>query len=417
MWSKPPPLRQLHALGWVMVDRLAALSALTHSYPDGVVLRLPRRRLVVLSAPEDVKHVLVDNARGYGKGLGQAESSTWLGHGVLTAEGVTWQEQREAVTQRLAGRRVRALGPEICAMAEASVSALVPREWVRLDPRDHLAQYTTDVLARVFDLAAPNVTEFSADFEALQRRVMVDTTTQQLVPRWARPVSAIRNARRRSRLHRLAAIALGAGTPEAWARPDRMLTLWLAGYETTAATLSWALWFLSARPDLQEQIAAEARTELAREWGEHGPDLPTARAVFRETLRLRPPVWLISRRALEDDRVGDNEVRRDDDLAICVHALQQADGDTQFHPGNERTGRSYAFGQGPRACPGAGLADLEATLWLGFACRDLQLRRRPGKTGAPKPVARMSLTPSGFDIDVRARVARPFVNIEKELSR
>ena len=405
MWDRLSPAAHAAALGWVVADRLSALSALTRRHPDGVVLRLPRRRLVLLARPEEIKHVLVDNARGYTKGLGQAEAAGWFGGGVLTAEGLAWFEQRESVGELLAARRVQKLLPDLTRTARCSVSGLGSEDWAILDPRAHVARYTTEVLALALGLAHLDVDAASDAFAVLQRQVMFETTTQQLLPGWARPVHRRMVRRHRTHLEALARVALRDRPDDAapWATPERLLTLWLAGYETTAATLAWALSFLASRPDVQQRIAEEAHAVLDHPTPGHPPALPTALAVFRETVRLHPPVWLVSRRALEDDRVGENRVRRGDDVAVCVHALQRRVADPEtFDPDRPREGGSLAFGQGPRACPGASLADLEATLWLALACRDLELE--PAGSPPPRPVALLSQTPSAFAVRVRRRV-------------
>lgn len=416
-WTTLSLFNRIPVLAGVASDRLATLSDLTHQYPEGVVLKLPRRRLVVISSPDQVKHVLVDNARGYAKGLGQAEATRWLGHGLLTAEGSRWHEQRGHVADLLTARRIHAVTSDLVDLATESASSLAQVGPTSIDPRRHVAQYTIDVLAHVLGIAAPKVEEIVDAFDGLQQQIMFDTTTQQLVPSWILPIRRLRAARHRKRLLNVAQRCLTAsgGPPPAlagWTTPDRMLSLWLAGYETTAATLGWALWFLSERPELQEQLAVEAARELTAASPGHLPQLPVAQAVFRETVRLRPPVWLISRRALETDLIGPNRVRRGDDVVVCVHALHNAPPKEQstpsvddFDPHRVDPGRSLAFGQGSRACPGGALAELEATIWLASACSQLEFSRADATP--PRPKAQMSQTPAHFLINVRHRQDRP----------
>lgn len=404
-WTVLPAHRHAAVLLRLVRDRLGAIATLSATHPEGAVLRLPRRRIVVISEPEQVRHVLVENARGYAKGLGQAEAAPWLGRGVLTAEGLAWNEQRPLVATLLTRPNVHLLVPQMIASAEASVVALGGPRWRALDCRRTVAQYTTDVLALALGTQAPAASGLTEAFDAIQRRVMFDTTTQGLVPAWVRPVDTWRVRRHRRHLEELAGQAL-AGEDEPgrpWATPERLLSLWLAGFETTAATLGWALIHLSTRPDLQRRLATEAET-LVHASAEHPPDLPLAQAVFRETVRVRPPVWLISRRALEEDTITGNAVRRGDDVVVCVHGLQRDQAGNLVHgfdPEHPPPGRSLSFGQGPRACPGGRLADLEGAVWLAAACRNLELR--PATGAKTVPVARMSQVPSQVRVEVRSR--------------
>lgn len=405
MWTHLSAAQHLPALVGMMSNRLDALSDLAVRHPEGVVLRLPRRRLVVISDTDAVKHVLVDNARGYTKGLGQAEAARWLGDGLLTAEGLAWFEQRGPIADKLSASRVRRRFPEILDLAERSVAVLSASCSTAVDPRLQLAQYTTDALAMTLGYTAPDASQLVAAFDHLQDAVMYDTSTQGLAPAWSRPLSAGRARRCREELRTLAERAVASieeQTPP-WASPDRLLSLWLAGFETTAATLAWAISFLSTRPELQRELAIEGLSLLERP--AELPRLQRVTDVFRETLRLRPPVWLISRRALEDDWIGGNRVRRGDDIAVCTHALHRGSswhraGD--FDPDRQVLGRRLDFGQGPRACPGGALADLEASVWLAVACRELELFAVEGS--APVPVARLSQAPSAFQVQVRRRV-------------
>ena len=92
------------AVAGLMTGRLEAMTRLAQTHPEGAVLRLPTRRLVVASDPVTVRHVLVDHADRYAKGMGQAESAPWLGDGLLTAEGCllyTSPSPRDLSTSRM----------------------------------------------------------------------------------------------------------------------------------------------------------------------------------------------------------------------------------------------------------------------------------------------------------------------------
>ena len=404
MWTRLSPHESAVAVAGLMTGRLEAMTRIAQTHPEGAVLRLPTRRLVVASDPVTVRHVLVDHADRYAKGMGQAESAPWLGDGLLTAEGEPWARQRPSVAALLRARRVQELLPAVVEAARANVAALAQLDGGWVDPRTHLAQYTLDTLSIVFGLAEPDARLVVDAFDTLQDRVMFDTTTLGLVPRWARPLSTRRSLTARATLEREARRILVDTPGQApWADPVRLIALLLAGYETTASTLAWAVDLLSRRPVVQAALAAEADVV---DWD--GPlkldQLELAGAVFRETVRVSPPVWLISRRALVEDVVAGNRVRPGDDVAIVTTAMR-GDRSPPFDAAAPQSGRMTEFGQGPRGCPGSALAEAEARIWLALASQALELDS--GHGAPPRPVARMSQAPGPFRIRVRPRGARP----------
>ena len=153
----------------------------------------------------------------------------------------------------------------------------------------------------------------------------------------------------------------GVGFSDAELR-DQVATLILAGHETTAVALFWALTLLAHAPDVQANLAAD-------------PSGPLARAVVSETLRLYPPAYLIVREALGPDEAGGQKIGRRDVVMIAPWVLHRHRGlwrdpdafdPARFMPGAEAPPRfSYLpFGAGPRICVGAQFALTEATLVL-----------------------------------------------------
>ena len=149
---------------------------------------------------------------------------------------------------------------------------------------------------------------------------------------------------------------------------DNLLTFIVAGHETTALTLAWALYLCAYDPDVQEAAAAQAREVLGDRpaTADDVANLPLIRAIVDEALRLYPPAGLISRTALEADELCGREIKPGDSVMIPIYALHRnqllwADPD-RFDPGRFADGvpvDRYAylpFGDGPRICIGAGFA-------------------------------------------------------------
>ena len=183
---------------------------------------------------------------------------------------------------------------------------------------------------------------------------------------------------------------------------DQVAIFFLAGHETSASALAWALWLLAAAPDWQDRVAAEARVVLT----DDQPDfaavsrLRTARAVFREAMRLYPPVPMMVRETTRPEHFRDRDLPRGTQVVLSPWHLHRHerlwDDPDGFDPGRWDTdnGRACArsayipFSAGQRVCPGAGFAMVEGPLMLALICRDLRLA--PGAT-VPVPVARLTV--------------------------
>lgn len=180
-------------------------------------------------------------------------------------------------------------------------------------------------------------------------------------------------------------------------------TIFMAGHETTAATLTWAFYLLAKAPWVEAALQAEldavlgAREPVAADL----PNLPYARAVIEETLRLYPPVPILPRQAREATQVGEIAVAKDA-LVLVVPWILHRSPDLWSQPMHFRPERflgqaapmpySYIpFSAGPRICAGLNFGLTEAVLCLAMIARAFRLRLRPGFRATP--VCRLSLRP------------------------
>ncbi|MFP4502856.1 MAG: cytochrome P450 [Candidatus Hydrogenedentota bacterium] len=172
---------------------------------------------------------------------------------------------------------------------------------------------------------------------------------------------------------------------------DEFLTLFLAGYETTATALSWSWHLLAQHPPIQERVAQEAGAVL----GERTPaaaDLPaleTARNVFAEAMRLYPPSYVFGREALQDVEAAGHAMRKGDVLFLSPFLIQRNprffEEPQHFNPDRWQklpTTRAvrigyFPFGAGRRVCLGEPLAWMEGTLTLALICRDWRIHAAP----------------------------------------
>jgi len=199
---------------------------------------------------------------------------------------------------------------------------------------------------------------------------------------------------------------------------DEVMTLFLAGHETTAIALSWACFLIAQNPETEVRLVKELREVL----GDREPtldDLPLLRyteMVLKESMRLYPAVWGIGRRAIRDCEIGGYRVAAGTNVFIFQSLTQR---DPRFFPDPDRfdperwredpirSGKIprfayFPFGGGPRVCVGASFAMLEATLLLAMIQQKYHLQLVPGHI--VRPVASVTLRPQkGIPVAVRRR--------------
>jgi cytochrome P450 len=186
---------------------------------------------------------------------------------------------------------------------------------------------------------------------------------------------------------------------------DNLLTFIVAGHETTALTLSWALYLCAFDPAVQEAARAEAQGVLGDRAATAAdvPALPLIRRIVDEALRLYPPAAFLSRTAQGPDELCGREIRAGDTVILPIyalhrhHALWQAP--DSFDPGRFADARAVPrfhylpFGDGPRICIGASFALQEAVIILATLLVRFRFARVPGRE--PKPVMILTLRPEG----------------------
>ncbi len=368
---------------------------------------------LVLHDPDHLRHVLLANRANYVKGVGIDRVRVLLGNGLIVSDGELWARQRKLMQPAFNGQAVRGFVP----LMERVNLALVER-WSEtaargesLDLALELSQVAlTVVLQALFSRDLDRLIESEGEnpFDLLTRESRRDLPFAARFRALARFVRAIVAARRNEgRIEAdflsmmMAAVDKATGEP----MPDRALldevmTLIVAGHETTASTLAWT-WYLVSQDEAVEARLHAAATSKAEHDG-------FIERVLQESLRLYPPVWLFSRRALAADRIGGYDVPAGTDIFVCPYLLHRQPAHWErpeaFEP--DRFGGAAAaarhpfaylpFSAGPRHCIGSGFAMTEMATHLGIVARRFRLRY----VGAVPPEAE-------FQINLRPRLALP----------
>jgi cytochrome P450 len=430
-----PPLRTLPVLiSKLWRDRLALLSDATAEFGDAVRLSMGPKTLYYFNHPDHAKHVLADNAGNYHKGMGLSQAKRILGDGLLTSEGEQWRRQRRTISP--AFRRDRLA--RFAGLITAEIGTLAGRLDAQagagpVDVTAEMTRFTLRVLGTaLLDADLSPFGDLGGAFDVAQDQAMFEMVTLGAVPLWL-PLPRNRRFRTARRhledaVYTLAAerelgggpggddvlslvLADGHGEPSPGRRRrmlrDEMITILLAGHETTASTLSWTWYLLGRHPEVAERVAAEAADVLGdREPG--GGDLPRLQyttMVIQEVMRLYPPVWGLPRKALGTDSIGGYQVPAGADVMISPYTLHRHPGfwpapgrfdPERFGPAAAGQAHRYAyipFGAGPRVCVGSHLGMMEAVFAVAMVARRFRLSLPPGHQVVPE--ANLSLRVRG----------------------
>jgi unspecific monooxygenase len=364
------------------------------------------RQSFLISHPDAIRHVLVDNHANYGRTPATIRIlRPILGDGLFLAEGPAWRYQRRTIAPAFAPRSLDVAARHIAEVAEETLRELEARGTGAVDLLRVMQRLALEVAGRSFFSQAmrEHGAALRGAFERYGARLARPSFLDFLLP--AAAPSPLDVARRwqarefRRVLDRIIAergrtpptdpprdlfdVLVTARDPETGKGFDRdglrdqIATLIIAGHETTALALFWSCYLLTLAPEVQELVAGEAASvDLAPARAERAFErLPLAKAVVQEALRLYPPAFTIVRLAWGPDELCGEAVPEGSLVVMAPWILHRHKrrwahperfDPTRFLPGTPPPDR-YAylpFGIGPRVCVGAQFALIEATLVL-----------------------------------------------------
>lgn len=407
--------------------------------------RTPFFRSYLCNDPDLVMRVLSERPRDFPKSGRIGEGlRPLLGQSVFLTNGDVWERQRRIIDPAFAGGRLHHAVPGIWAAATAAATRLTEGPQDIEPSTSHAA---ADVIFRtLFSIPIDDAlaAQVYAAFQTYQRMQPLVNLAAFLPLPWWMPRLHRRATRMSARMIRALigalcdtrgrAIADGTAPDDlatkimTTADPatgqtftsaemvDQVAIFFLAGHETSASALSWALYLLATHPQVQDRVAAEAAglpevpgmADLSR--------LRLTRDVFRETLRLYPPVPMMVRENARPELLRGRAVRPGAQIVISPWHLHRHDRiwDTPdiFDPDRWTRAETRAsqrdgylpFSAGPRVCTGAGFAMAEGVLMLAALLRDWQLRPVDGRV--PVPVAHLTVrSRAGIWLHLTKRVA------------
>ena len=411
-------------------DRIPFLEEMARNYGDVVPFRIGPQRLVLVSHPDDIRDILVTHQKQFTKGRALERSKELLGNGLLTSEGELHLRQRRLVQPAFHRARIATYASQMADAAGEMREAW--QDGAVIDANAEMMRLTMVIVARtLFGAKLESETQsvaraLSDVFEAFDFGLSPFTaiTDRLPLPRRRRFLAArtvlddiiyglIRERRADGRDHGdLLSMLLqaqdtegdGAGMSDVQLR-DELLTLFLAGHETTANALSWTWLLLSRNAGPAATLRAEIDTVLGDRLptADDMPRLPYTRAVVAESMRLYPPAYIIGRRSITPYRVRDTDFPART-IFLCSQYITQRDvrwwpeplrfrPERWLEPDDSRPKFAYfPFGAGTRICVGEQFAWMEATLLLATLARKWQLHVE-GPDPALEPI--ITLRPRG----------------------
>ena len=410
---------------------------------DITKLKLAWRRAWVIGASPLAHQVLVEDADAFVKAPGLAAfGRPLLGRGLLTADGDDHRRQRKLMAPAFAPKRMAGYADVMAGRAAIAADHLRPG--ATIDLSEEMMALTLDIVGRtLFDVDLAGEARAVADALTVAMEYIISSITAPLPYSWPLP----RNRKLRAAIARLDEIVLriiadrrtrtadrgdvlsilleakdddGSGLSDRELR-DEIMTLMLAGHETTANLLAWTWAELARTPDVRERLEVELDTVLGERAPTYAdlPRLPYTLAILEESLRLYPPAYVVAREAKRALTIGEAKIEPRDVVLVAIRAMQRRpdywpDPD-RFDPtrflGDSAGARGrrvgyLPFGAGPRVCIGNHFALAEAQLILATWAQRFRFRLvRPGPID-PEPL--VTLRPlGGVHVVVEPRAPRP----------
>jgi cytochrome P450 len=417
-------------------DSLGTLESVHRQYGDVVRYRLGPMRSHLIAHPDGVRHVLQDHVKNYTKDHLTYRMGRWItGDGLLTSQGDFWLRQRRLAQPAFHRQRIAGMATGMVRQAEALLE-----RWEEAAAHGTPVGVNAEMMR--LTLAVVGEALFGASVEAQARQVGQAFTvlSHQFAERFrtfrllppvlptkydrafrdalaqlrgtVRTIIAEHRARNEDTGDLLSMLMLARDEETGTGMTDEqlgneVLTMLLAGHETTATTLSWTWGLLTQHPEVEAKLHAEVDAVLGGRspTAEDVPRLPYTKQIIEEVMRLYPAVVVLSRAVKEDDVIGGFHIPKGTWVDISPYVTQRhpefweepaAFRPERFAPEAAAKRHRFAwfpFSGGPRQCIGNSFAMMETQLVLATLAQRYRLRQAPGFSLAPE--SNVSLRPTG----------------------
>lgn len=405
---------------------LHLLEQCSAEYGNFVALRLLGRRFFILNHPDYIKHVLVTNQGNYQKGRALEVTKDIIGQGLLTSEGAFHQQQRRLMQPAFHRSQVAAYAQTMVRLTGDHTAYWQHGQSLNL--HQQIMQLTMKIVAQT--LFGADISRQNKELVHALDNLMNDFGFFDVTPlgRLAGKLPTRRNRQRREWLRALDSAIyefIGQGQSDGLQNDtllsmllaahlseetelslgqirDEVMTLFIAGHETTANAIVWTFYLLAQHPSVEARLHTEVDELLQGQppTAEDARRLKYTRMVLSEAMRLYPPAWAIGRLAINDDEIGGYHIPANSTVLLSQWIMHRHpaywdapltfnpdrfDPDEQL-PHNRRPRYAYfPFGGGPRACIGESFAWMEGILLIAMLAQQFRFEMASNAVVDPQP--------------------------------
>lgn len=407
-FRRPPGPEVPVALG-IDPATLGVMQGLQREYGDIVSVQKPSGRLAYLiNDPAEVRRILVRRHARYVKGPGFERVKMLLGNGLIVSDGDVWRRSRTMIQPAFKVQNVHRLMKVMVQCTDRRAAA-----WAQAIENNDVVNITEETNEFALELILISI--FGDDFD---RRIMAsgdnpfaflsrdstrDLSVVMKVRELRKMLLAIIEDRRKGQGDEFDFLSMYIGARDKSGAAfsdkellDELMTLIVAGFETSANTLNWVWYLVAGHPEVEAKLIAEAQEFLpnvAAVNSDNTTAMTYTQQVLEETLRLYPPVWLFTRRAREDDQLEDYDVPPDTDIYLSPYVLHRTEhiwpDPDRFDPDRFAVGDKpkrdrpyFPFSLGPRRCLGEYFSFLEMKVHLGLLLPRFRMERISNKDPA-----------------------------------
>jgi len=422
-------------------DPLKYFTGLMREYGDIVSLRVLNFRILLLNHPDHIEDVLVNHPRKFVKGRVLQANKRVFGRGLLTSEGDFWLRQRRLAQPAFHRARIASYASTMVEYTERLL-----HDWQNGEERDihkEMMRLTLQIVGKtLFDADVERDAQEVGKSLELLLELGANFRRTIFIPHWLPTQTNLRQERAIRQIEKvlyriiaekrasgrdsgdLLSMLLAAQDDDGSRMTDQQLrdeaiTLFLAGHETTANTLSWTWWLLAQNPAVEAKLHAELRTVLAGRAPslDDLPKLVYTNHIITESMRLYPPAWGTARTAIEDHEIAGYAVPKGSGVSFAQWTVHRDarwyDAPEEFRPERwegdllKRNPKFayFPFGGGPRQCIGNSFALMETALTLATIAQQYRFRLVEGHPVVP--LASITLRPRhGIRVVMESRPAK-----------
>jgi cytochrome P450 len=376
-------------------ESLELILRLQRDYGNMISIMSPEgRQSYFVNDPDEVRRILVRRHAKYSKGRGFERVKMLLGNGIIVSDGEVWRRARTMIQPAFSRQNVHKLIEEmtLCCEKRAEHWSEVVNEGGVLNITREMNEFALELILRsIFgaDYEARIVADGSNPFAFLSQDSVRDLSVVMKVRNLRNLLLDIITARRQSaeqERYDFLSMYVNAKDKSGQAFTDKelideLITLIVAGYETSAGTLNWAWSLIASHPEAEQSLLEESRRLLTDKdsiSSETVSEMTYTQQLLEETLRLYPPVWIYSRKSNEEDSLDDFDVPENTELYLSPYVLHRTEefwpdpdhfDPSRFGPDGmyKKGNRPYfPFSLGPRRCLGEYFSFLEMKIHLGY---------------------------------------------------